>query len=90
MTSRAARIETILRRELTPETIEVTDESQLHAGHAGARPEGETHFRVFVVANRFEGMGRVDRQRLVNRLLEDEFDNGLHALAQTLKAPAEM
>lgn len=90
MVSRAQRIEDILQRELSPESLVVTDESQLHAGHAGARPEGETHFRVEVVATRFDGMGRIDRQRLINELVSDEFDNGLHALALRLKAPAEV
>ena len=90
MVSRAQRIEGILRRELNPESLLVTDESHLHAGHAGARPEGETHFRIAIVADRFVGMGRIDRQRLINGLVSDEFDNGLHALALDVKAPEEV
>ena len=65
------------------------DESGLHEGHSGARPGGETHYRLRVVATAFEGLSRVARQRLVYDLLREEFDTGLHALALELKTPAE-
>lgn len=65
------------------------DESSLHAGHAGAKPEGETHFRLRIVSGDFAGMGRLERQRLINALLGEEFNSGLHALALELKAPGE-
>ncbi len=65
------------------------DDSALHAGHAGARPGGETHFHVRVVAPKFVGLSRVARTRLVNEALRAEFDTGLHALALTLRAPGE-
>lgn len=86
---RAGRIERALRDALAPERLEIADDSHRHAGHAGARPEGETHFRVLIVAERFEGLSRVDRQRLVNGLLSAEFDSGLHALQLSTKTPAE-
>ena len=57
-----ARIEAKLSQALSPETLEVVDESHLHAGHSGHRPEGETHFRVYIVSGAFEGKARLERQ----------------------------
>lgn len=89
MTNRAQRIKDTLEATLAPAEVEVRDDSALHAGHAGARPEGETHYHVRVVSARFAGMNRVARTRLVNDALKPEFDAGLHALALTLRAPGE-
>jgi len=87
--TRAQRIEAALKEAFRPSTIEIVDESAQHAGHAGARPEGETHYRVQMVAAAFEGLGRLQRQRLVNDCLAGEFEAGLHALSLALKAPSE-
>ena len=54
-----------LTERLAPSRLEIVDESHRHAGHAGARPEGETHFAVTIVAAAFAGLNRVARQRLV-------------------------
>lgn len=59
----------------------MADESHLHAGHAGARPEGETHFHVRIRAAALDGLSRVERHRAVNSVLKPEFDTGLHALS---------
>ena len=59
------RIERKLRHALSPARLAIVDQSHLHAGHVGARPEGETHFRVEVVSAAFEGKSRLARQRLV-------------------------
>lgn len=69
--------------------IVVEDESHKHAGHAGARPEGETHFQVNVVSPVFDGQSRVARHRAVMALLQDELDGPVHALAIKAKAPGE-
>lgn len=82
-------IEATLAAGLAPTHLIVTDESHLHAGHSGARPGGETHFRLNVVSAAFEGRSRVDRHRLVNGLLAGAFARGLHALAVTARTPAE-
>lgn len=87
--SRASRMENALRAALAPLEIEVIDESHAHAGHAGAGPEGETHFRVRMRADAFAGLSRIERQRRVNTVLREEFVSGLHALAMELKAPGE-
>lgn len=89
MKSRAVRIEAQLRQHLSPTLIRVLDDSQHHAGHAGARPGGETHYSVLLVANSFHGQARIARSRAVHALLDVEFQTGLHALALTLRTPAE-
>lgn len=84
-----ARIEAALSEALKPSRLEVLDESHLHAGHAGARPEGETHFRVRIVSGAFSGLSRVDRHRRVNSLLAAELAGPVHALAIDARAPEE-
>lgn len=79
----------LLQTQLVPQTLEIADESSKHAGHAGARPGGQTHYRVHLVSKAFEGLTRVARQRLVYNALREEFETGLHALALDLKTPAE-
>jgi BolA protein len=69
--------------------LDVVDESALHAGHAGARPGGETHFRVRIVSPKFEGMTRVNRQRAVHAALAEELQSQVHALALTTLTPEE-
>jgi BolA protein len=83
------RIVARLTEALDPILLEVVDESDRHAGHAGAREGGGTHYRVCVVSARFERSSRVERHRLVYDLLRAEFADGLHALALVAKAPGE-
>lgn len=82
-------IERTLGEALAPVALDVIDESHLHAGHAGARPGGETHFRLDIVSAAFEGKSRVERHRLVNAALDEGFRRGLHALALRTRTPAE-
>ena len=74
---------------LAPQMLSVTDDSGKHAGHVGAKPGGETHFSVAVVSDRFAGMCRVERYRLVHALLDAELRDGVHALSLALKTPQE-
>ena len=69
--------------------IDVKDESHLHAGHAGAREGGESHFRVRVVSAKFKGLSRVARQRMVNAALREELEGPVHALAMATLTPDE-
>jgi len=85
----AQTIERKLTERLAPARLDITDESHLHAGHAGARPGGESHFRVEVVSAAFEGLSRIARQRLVYEILSDELAAGLHALALKTLTPVE-
>lgn len=82
-------IRTKLERAFSPIILEIEDESALHAGHAGAAPGGQTHFRVKIVSEAFRGQTRVARQRQVYGLLEDEFASGVHALALQTLTPEE-
>jgi BolA protein len=85
----AERISRKLQDGLSPEALQVRDESAKHAGHIGARPEGETHFDVRVVSAAFAGLGRLERQRVVNTLLKEELAGPVHALSLKLLAPGE-
>jgi BolA family transcriptional regulator, general stress-responsive regulator len=78
-----------LTQAFSPERLEVIDESHLHAGHAGAQPGGETHFRVRIVSQAFRGKSRIDRHRMVNATLVRELQGGVHALAIRAAAPGE-
>jgi BolA protein len=81
------RIKAKLEAGLSPSRLDVEDESHLHAGHAGARAGGETHYRITVASASFSGKGRVERHRMVYALLGDEIAQGVHALALHLQAP---
>jgi BolA protein len=85
----AQAIETKLRQALNPTHLAVIDESGLHAGHAGARPGGESHFRVEIEAASFAGLSRVERPRRVHVILAAELAGPVHALSLTLTAPGE-
>jgi BolA family transcriptional regulator, general stress-responsive regulator len=78
-----------LREAFLPESLDVADESHLHEGHAGHRPGGETHFRVYIVSPAFEGKSRIERHRMINMVLEAELKGSVHALAIKARAPNE-
>ena len=78
-----------LTAALAPQSLVVTDESHLHEGHGGWREGGNTHFRSDVGSAVFAGKSRVERHRMVNALLTEEFARGLHALAIKAAAPGE-
>jgi BolA protein len=75
------RIREKLTRDFAPTALEVVDESERHAGHLGARPGGETHFRVKITAQAFRGKGRVEAHRMIYAALQHEIAGGVHALA---------
>ena len=85
----ADRLRDRLQHSFSPERIDIVDDSSKHAGHAGAREGGESHFTVTIVSPAFEGLSRVERQRRVNSALKEAFDGGLHALSVQIRAPGE-
>ena len=85
----AERISRKLEAAFSPQSLTVRDDSAKHAGHAGARPGGETHFEVAITAEAFAGMSRLERQRRVNAVLKEELADRVHALALKLRAPDE-
>ena len=78
-----------LTKAFAPQSLEIADESHQHAGHAGHRPGGETHFRVHIVAEAFRGKSRLERHRMINQTLSSELAGGVHALAIHASAPGE-
>ncbi|KIL99782.1 Cell division protein BolA [Paramagnetospirillum magnetotacticum MS-1] len=78
-----------IEEALKPTRLDVADDSQRHAGHAGHHPGGESHFTVTIVSAAFEGVGRIERHRKVNALLAEELAGRVHALALTLMTPDE-
>jgi BolA protein len=93
MTTTAGTVAEGIKRKIekafSPSVLELRDDSGRHAGHAGASPEGETHFHLSLVADAFTGMGRVARQRAVYAVLAEEMAGRVHALALDIKAPGE-
>ncbi|MDR3505227.1 MAG: BolA family transcriptional regulator [Acidocella sp.] len=89
MSTRAQRIEQVLRAAFSPTVLEVEDESRRHAGHAGRNglPAGETHYAVTMVAETLRPLSRLERSRAVHEALAAEFKGGLHALSLKLSAP---
>lgn len=87
------RTEDVIARKLTqafaPASLRVVDESDQHKGHAGHHPGGQTHFRVYIVAQAFAGKTRLERHRMINQTLADEFAGGVHALAIHAATPDE-
>ncbi len=83
----------ILTKKLTeafaPESLSVLDESDRHRGHAGWREGGETHFRIYIVAEAFRGKPRIARHRMINAALAQELAGSIHALAIHAAAPGE-
>jgi BolA protein len=78
-----------LTAAFAPESLQVVDESHQHVGHAGHRPGGETHFRVYIVADAFRGKSRIDRHRMIHETLRRDLADGIHALAIHAAAPGE-
>jgi len=86
----ATRMRDKLTQALTPQSLTIKDVSHRHAGHAGAdHPGGETHFDVVVVSDRFQGLNRVARQRLVYEIVAQELAERVHALSVKALTPEE-
>ena len=78
-----------LSSAFSPQSLKVLDESHLHEGHAGAREGGQTHYRVYIVADAFKGKSRIERHRMINAALSAELAGSIHALAIHAVAPDE-
>ncbi len=85
----AETIRARLEQNLAPALLEIIDESHRHAGHSGAKPSGETHFNVVIVAAAFTGKSRVARHRMVFEILQELMDAPVHALALSTLTPEE-
>jgi BolA protein len=85
----AARIREQLAA-LDPVSLDLVDESAQHAGHAGAAPGGQTHWRLSIVSPRFEGKPTVARHRMVYDALGGLMQHPIHALAISARSPEEL
>jgi BolA protein len=85
----ADRIRSKLEAAFSPLRLSVIDDSERHKGHAGHRPEGETHFNVEIVSAAFAGLGRVERQRKIYAALAEELAGPVHALSVAARTPEE-
>ncbi len=85
----AEKIEQALTEALAPSALVITDDSEMHAGHAGAPDGGESHFTVEITSEAFAGKTRVARHRLINSALAELLATRIHALAIKAKAPGE-
>lgn len=82
-------IKRLIEENLEPIEYKLINESHKHAGHAGDDGSGQTHYKLMVVSNLFEGQSRVQRQRHVMQQLKAAFDQGLHAISMKLSTPDE-
>ncbi|HEY4981846.1 MAG TPA: BolA family protein [Pseudolabrys sp.] len=78
-----------LTEAFAPQSLTVEDISHQHEGHAGSRPGGQTHYRVYIVSQAFKSKSRLERHRMINQALSDELAGGVHALAIHAAAPGE-
>ena len=81
---RKNRIEKIINDNLNPSYLHIIDDSKSHQGHHQAPESGESHYNVTIISKSFSGMNRLEKERLVQKLLNEEFQNGLHALSLKL------
>ncbi len=84
-----AAMEAKLAAAFNPVRLEISDDSDHHKGHSGARDGGESHFTLTIVSDAFSGLGRVERQRRINRVLVEELSGPVHALSIRALAPAD-
>jgi BolA family transcriptional regulator, general stress-responsive regulator len=81
-------LEDKLKAAFNPQALSVIDESHQHAGHSGAHANGESHFRVKIMAEAFRGQSRVNQHRMVNQVLAVELKARVHALALETSVPS--
>ncbi len=86
----AETIEKKLTDAFSPKHLDIEDQSQLHAGHAGAREGGQSHFKVEIVADAFAGKSRLKRQRMIYAILAEEIEGPVHALTLSARTPSEI
>lgn len=90
MSDRIDRIREALEEAFHPISLNITDESHKHAGHAGAKELGGGHFVVEIVSEKFAGQSRIERHRMVNRATAALFGPTIHALNILAFSPDEL
>jgi len=82
-------LEAKIHKQLDPSYLEVRDDSHKHQGHVGWKKEGQTHFHITVVSDKFNGCSKIDRHRIINKILEDEI-TFIHALSIKASTSSEL
>ena len=77
---RKLKIEKIILQNYEPYFLSVLDVSEQHRGHQNFKEDVESHFEIIVVSEKFKNMNRIDRHRMVNKSLEEEFLTDLHSV----------
>ena len=90
MTERVEKIRALIDQALSPQKLEIIDDSQAHAGHAGTRESGGGHFFVYVVADAFVGKGLIQRHQLVYKAVGNLMKTDIHALSIKAHSPDEL
>ena len=86
---RKLKIEQKIKENLNVEILKVENVSESHRGHAGFVEGVETHFNIFIISESFKGINKIERQRILNNLLKNEFKNDLHSASYTLLTKSE-
>ena len=87
--NRKAKITNILNKNLDLYRCLISDVSESHKGHSGYVKGEETHFEIFIISNDFENKNRLERHKIVNNLLKDEFEGSLHSITYKLMTVSE-
>ncbi len=88
MSDRVEQIRTQLQAAFSPDQLDISDDSHLHAGHAGAK-EGKGHFTVAIVSDQFTGQSLIKRHRMVYDTLAEMMESDIHALSIKAKTQEE-
>lgn len=78
--NRENRIKNLINEKLEPEIFEIKNNSHLHSGHLGDDGTNETHYFIKIKSNKFNDISRIESHKLINNILKNEFEKGLHAL----------
>lgn len=85
----AEEMTALLNEVLAPTRLDIINDSAQHSGHSGDDGSGESHFTIVIESPRFEGVSRLQRQRMVNAALGDIPGQRVHSLAIKATAPGE-
>ena len=77
---RKIKIENLISKNYNPEFFSVTDVSEQHRGHQDFKENVESHFEIIIVSEKFKSLNRIERHRMVNKSLKEEFLSDLHSV----------
>ena len=81
---RKINIENLILKNYEPEFLSVLDVSEQHRGHQNFKEDVESHFEIVIVSKIFDNKNKINRHRMVNEILKDDYSKDLHSV--TIKA----